>query len=94
MATNLLPLNIATASGNGGSGKFSPLRKGQGAARPVAYNPFTTQKYDRMDFKGTKDPVYIVFDYLDKQPISKLAADFVKENITTPFKRVLQSIAA
>ena len=39
------------------------------------------QKDRRMRFKNAKDPVYVAFDYLDRQPLKKLAIDFVKDSI-------------
>lgn len=33
----------------------------------------------RTSFKAAKDPIYLAFDHIDKQPLKKIAKDFVKE---------------
>lgn len=33
----------------------------------------------RTSFKAAKDPIYLAFDHIDKQPLKKVAKDFVKE---------------
>lgn len=78
---------------SGGSGKFKSLRKKAKSTQASGYNPFEP-KYDRMSFKASQDPVYKAFEYLDNQPISKLAADFVKENITMPMNRACGTLLA
>lgn len=95
MATVGLP-KAAGSSGSfssGGSGRFAPLRRGQ-SVNASQTNPFAKSRYDRMNFKSSRDPVYMAFDHLDKQPVSKLAKDFVKENIAEPFAKLFQAIAA
>ena len=34
-----------------------------------------------MRFKNSKDPIYVAFEYIDKQPLKKLAIEFVKDSI-------------
>ena len=73
-----------TAENNrGGSGRgYMPMRgKRQGGNRRGASQP-NYRKDARMRFKNSKDPVYVAFDYLDKQPLGKLAVEFVKESIS------------
>lgn len=33
----------------------------------------------RTQFKSAKDPIYLVFDHLDRQPLKKVAKDFVRD---------------
>lgn len=35
----------------------------------------------RMRFRNSADPIYVAFDYIDNQPLSKLATSFVKESV-------------
>ena len=35
----------------------------------------------RMRFRNAKDPVYVAFNYLDKQPLDRLAKVFVNDLI-------------
>ena len=68
-------------------------RTGSGSYKPLKRNPkrenkeqekqtdVMEQKDRRMRFKNAKDPVYVAFDYLDRQPLKKLAIDFVKDSI-------------
>jgi len=35
----------------------------------------------RMRFRNSQDPVYVAFEYVDNQPISKLAQSFVKDQV-------------
>ena len=33
----------------------------------------------RTSFKTAKDPIYLAFDHIDKQPLKKVAKDFVRD---------------
>lgn len=33
----------------------------------------------RTQFKAAKDPIYLAFDHIDKQPLKKVAKDFVRD---------------
>ena len=70
---------ITTQNNRGGSGRgYTPMRRQnrqQIAASPVY------KKDARMRFKNSKDPVFVAFDYIDKQSIPQLAADFVKDTV-------------
>ncbi len=33
----------------------------------------------RTSFKAAKDPIYLAFDHIDKQPLKKIAKDFVRD---------------
>ena len=35
----------------------------------------------RMRFKNSQDPIYVAYDYVDNQPLSKLAKSFVKDQV-------------
>lgn len=90
MATAFIS-NPPQASGNfssGGSGRFKPLRKkSNGVTSGDSFNPFQPQ-YNRMAFNSSRDPVYAAFDYLEKQPLSQIASDFVKESIKYPLTKL------
>lgn len=43
---------------------------------------FINNRDQRMRFRNSTDPIYVAFDYIDSQPISKLAESFVKETIS------------
>ena len=69
-----------TAQNNrGGSGKgYRPMRRGQRQGQQQKHEP-VYKKDARMRFKNSKDPVYVAFDYIDKQSIPQLAADCVQD---------------
>lgn len=52
-------------------------------------NTCNFQSDRRMRFRNSKDPIYIAFDYLDSQPIDKLAKDFFKDTV----KETMESIS-
>ena len=33
----------------------------------------------RMRFRNSQDPIYVAYDFVDSQPLSKLAQSFVKD---------------
>lgn len=35
----------------------------------------------RMRFRNSQDPIYVAYDYLERQPLSKLAKTFVKDQV-------------
>ena len=35
----------------------------------------------RMRFRNSQDPIYVAYEYVDKQPLSKLAESFVKDQV-------------
>ncbi|MDD3594468.1 MAG: hypothetical protein PHX18_07565 [Candidatus Gastranaerophilales bacterium] len=81
--TFLLTQERATIGNNltqGGNGKHKPLRKVQKKENKGEFDPFNPV-YDRMHFKNARDPIYLAFDNLDRQPVTKLAADFIKDGI-------------
>ena len=70
-----------TAENNrGGSGKgYRPMRRGQKQGQGQQKRQPVYSKDARMRFKNSKDPVYVAFDYIDKQSIPQLAADCVQD---------------
>lgn len=35
----------------------------------------------RMRFRNSQDPIYVAYQYVDNQPLSKLAKSFIKDQI-------------
>lgn len=35
----------------------------------------------RMRFRNSQDPIYVAYNYVDNQPLSKLAQSFVKDQV-------------
>ena len=40
----------------------------------------------RMRFRNSQDPIYVAYQYVDNQPLSKLAQSFVKEQVNGVIK--------
>ena len=59
--------------------------------RKVNYKNFASDR--RMRFRNSKDPIYIAFDFLDKQPIERLAREFVKDTIKDTMSGVMNFIS-
>jgi len=74
---------------NGGSGKFKPLRRKNSTETKDqnSFDPFK-QRYNRMAFKASRDPVYSAFDYVENQSLSKITSDFIQENIKYPLNQL------
>ena len=36
----------------------------------------------RMRFRNSQDPIYVAYEFVDSQPLSKLAQSFVKTKLT------------
>lgn len=71
-----------TQNNKNGNGSYTPLRRKKKAKKETsAEADLLDQKDARMRFKNSKDPVYVAFEYLDRQPLRKLAADFVRDSI-------------
>ena len=47
----------------------------------------------RMRFRNSKDPIYIAFDFIDRQPLEKLAKEFVKDTIKDTMSSVMKFIS-
>ena len=76
-----------TENNRTGSGRYTPLRRKkkqneEQQEQEQNQSDVLEQKDRRMRFKNSKDPVYVAFDYLDKQPLKKLAIEFVRDSIT------------
>ena len=77
----------------GGNGRYVPMRrKRKGTNLDGATDPmdFINKKDARMRFKNSKDPIYVAFDFIDKQPVSQLAVDFVKDSVADVMSFVTQ----
>lgn len=77
---------IAAATGtennSGGNGQFSSLRRRANQQANNNSNGVSLENTDpRMRFRNSADPIYVAYQYVDSQPISKLASSFVKESI-------------
>ena len=91
MATSISqPINVSTDLANGGSGHFTVVRSKAGENTDPT-NPFD-KKDPVMRFKNSRDPVYIAFDAIDKQPISVLAKEFIQETISGTIQMISQVI--
>lgn len=44
-------------------------------------------------FNSIEDPVYVAFEYIDNQPLGRVAADFVKENIKAPIITFISKVS-
>lgn len=42
----------------------------------------------RMRFRNSQDPIYVAYQFVDSQPLSKLAKSFVKDQINGVIKFV------
>ncbi len=60
------------------------------AAEMIMNNPFAgveiTGTDPRMRFRNSQDPIYVAYQYVDNQPLSKLAQSFVKEQVNGVIK--------
>lgn len=74
---------IGTENNTGGNGQFSSLRRRSGNNNKNGVNMEVLESLDpRMRFRNSTDPIYVAYDYIDNQPISKLAASFVKDSFS------------
>ena len=72
----------STENNRTGSGAYKPLKRQKKKKGSSSEEFEYLDKRDiRMRFKNSKDPIYVAFDVLDRQPLKKLAADFVKESL-------------
>ena len=76
-----LMATTGAANDKTGDGNFTPLKRKKGNKKSATEEMDMLDKKDiRMRFKNSRDPVYIAFEYLEKQPLKKLAIDFIKES--------------
>ena len=67
-----------TENNRTGNGNYKPLKR----RKEKEFDQDILDKKDRrMRFKNSKDPIYVAFEYIDKQPLKKLAIEFVKDSI-------------
>ena len=59
--------------------------------KKVNINKFQMDR--RMRFRNSKDPIYIAFDFIDKQPLDKLAKEFVKDTIKDTMSSIMNFIS-
>ncbi len=72
----------STENNKTGNGNYTPLKRKKSDKKNLKGEMDLLDKKDiRMRFRNSKDPVYIAFEYLDRQPLKKLAIDFVKDSI-------------
>lgn len=72
----------STENNKNGSGCYTPLKRKKKQKKETSDGvDLLDQKDIRMRFKNARDPVYVAFEYLDRQPLKKLAADFVRDSI-------------
>lgn len=79
-----MPIGAAVAAENnaGGNGQFSSLRRRANQQSNNKSNSAILDQTDpRMRFRNSADPIYVAYQYVDSQPISKLATSFVKESV-------------
>lgn len=80
-----MPIGAAVAAENnaGGNGQFSSLRRraNQQSNNNNSNSRILEQTDPRMRFRNSADPIYVAYQYVDNQPISKLATSFVKESV-------------
>ncbi|MFA6988562.1 MAG: hypothetical protein WC197_00695 [Candidatus Gastranaerophilaceae bacterium] len=91
MATNFTATATSKNFTSGGSGKFRPLRKKNSSKDKNSFDPFES-RYNRMAFKGSRDPVYAAFNYVEGQSLSKVTSDFIQENIKYPLNKLYSKL--
>ena len=86
---------MALAQQNYKSNQTVPLK-----AKPYEFNHFENkidankfQSDRRMRFRNSKDPIYIAFDYLDNQPLDRLAKDFFRDTIKDTMENIANFIS-
>jgi hypothetical protein len=94
MATSFMTMPISNTFSSGGSGKFKPLKRNnyhEEYEDQDSFDPFEP-KYNRMAFKSSTDPVYMAFDYVENQSLSKITSDFIQENIKYPINKLYEKL--
>lgn len=79
-----MAIMAATSAENNktGNGNYTPLKRKKKDNNDAKEELDLLDKKDlRMRFRNSKDPVYVAFEYLDRQPLKKLAMDFVRDSI-------------
>ena len=72
----------------GGNGRYTPLRRTSAptaemndAQMQAAIDRLNALNDQRMRFKNSRDPIYVAFDYMQRQSVKSLAKEFVKDII-------------
>lgn len=65
------------------SQRFGTLVKPATGSRRVAQREinYLQLRDKQMRFNNSKDPIYYIFDCIENRPVSKLAAEFVKDSL-------------
>ena len=64
----------------GGNGRgYSPLRKEKKEEEKLSVTDLNHFNDPRMRFKNSRDPIYVAFDYVQRQSVKSLAKNFVKD---------------
>ncbi len=65
---------------NGGNGRgYSPLKKAKKEEEKLSVTDLNHFNDPRMRFKNSRDPIYVAFDYVQRQSVKSLAKNFVKD---------------
>ena len=87
---NFKPVNIGDTYGNGSGQSVGASKDEQATSKP---DLFAAKAETPNTELSLNDPIYVIFDQIDNQPLSKIAADFIKDNITTPTARFIVAVA-
>lgn len=66
------------------SQRFGTLVKPASTPRRVKYDKeinYLKLRDKQMRFNNSQDPIYYIFDCIENRPVSKLAAEFVKDSL-------------
>jgi hypothetical protein len=88
---NFKPAYIGDFYGNG-SGQSVGLSQ-QAQAPKNGQELFASNNDSTATAKNVNDPIYVIFDQIDNQPLSKIAADFIKDTITTPVAKFIVAVS-
>ncbi|HNW25221.1 MAG TPA: hypothetical protein PLG15_01065 [Candidatus Gastranaerophilaceae bacterium] len=66
-----------------GNGKYKPLRKRKKQASSEQVQDFVyLEKIDyRMRFNNSKDPIYFLFDCIEKKSVLQLTMEFIEDSL-------------
>lgn len=72
---------VGTENNSNGNGQFSSLRRSVQETQQQGGKTALDLNDPRMRFRNSADPLYVAYEYIDNQPLSTLAASFVKESV-------------
>lgn len=72
-----------TTNDKNGNGRYSTLRRRKKAAPKKDINEFNylSSNDPRMRFNTSKDPIYHIFESLEKRSVLQLMGDFIEDSI-------------